>query len=62
MKKFNPSCLKLAAIGFACLIIGTAILRTFDRVDMTAPLAGAIMLSILIASTHEAPQASKGQP
>jgi voltage-gated potassium channel Kch len=53
MKKFNWATLKYAAIGFACLVIGTATVRALDLPEIGPVVVGAIMLSLLIASTNE---------
>jgi len=51
MRKIDITGLKFVAIGFACLVIATAILRTLNLTDLAPGVAGAILLSVLIAST-----------
>ena len=45
--------LKYVAIGFACLVIAMSVLRTQSLLDYAPGVAGAIMLSVLVASAHE---------
>ena len=53
MKKLNWATLKYAAIGFACLIIGTATVRALDLPEIAPAITGAIMISLVIAATNE---------
>ena len=53
MKKLNVTTLKYAGIGFACLVIAMATLRAFDLHEIGPAAVGAVMLSLLIASTAE---------
>jgi len=45
--------LKYVAIGFACLVIGMAILRTLGLENHALSVTGAIMFSVLVASTRQ---------
>ena len=52
--------LKYIAIGFACLVIAMAVLRTRGLENQALGVTGAIMFSVLVASTrqgrrHQAP-------
>jgi hypothetical protein len=53
MKKPDITGLKYVAIGFACLVIALAVLRTFHRDDIAPAVAGAILLSVLVAATWQ---------
>ena len=53
MKKWNTATLKYVGIGFSCLVIALATLRAFDIQEMAPVAVGAMMLSVLIASTAE---------
>jgi len=53
MRKPNTANLKYVGIGFACFVVATAILRTLGQLDLAPGVAGAIMLSVLIASGAE---------
>ena len=50
MKRPDVTGLGYVAIGFACLVIATAILWTLDLIDLAPGVAGAIMVSVLTAS------------
>ena len=45
--------LKYVAIGFACLVIGMAILRTLGLENHTLLVTGAILFSVLVAATRQ---------
>ena len=51
MSKLDLTGLKYVAIGFACLVIAMAILRTLGMGDRAAGVAGAVMFSVLVAAT-----------
>ncbi len=53
MKMCRPTTLKYLGIGFACLVIAMAVLRAVDALDSAPVVAGAILLSLLVASTEE---------
>jgi hypothetical protein len=53
MKKLSTTTLKYVGIGFACLVIAMATLRAFDLGEIGPAAIGAVMLSVLIASTAE---------
>jgi hypothetical protein len=53
MKKWNFATLKYVGIGFSCLVIALATLRALDLQDIAPVAVGAVMLSVLIASTAE---------
>ena len=53
MKKWNLTTLKYVGIGFSCLVIALATVRALDLQDMAPVAVGAVMLSVLIASTAE---------
>lgn len=53
MKKLNVTTLKYAGIGFACLVIAMATLRVLGLSEIGPAVIGAVMLSLLVASTAE---------
>lgn len=53
MKTPDVTGLKYVAIGFACLVIGMAILRTLGLENHTLPVTGAILFSVLVAATRQ---------
>ena len=53
MRRPDTTSLKYVAIGFACLVIAMAILRTLGHLDVAPGVVGAIMLSVLVASAAE---------
>ena len=53
MKKWNTVTFKYVGIGFACLVIAMATVRAFGLQDIAPVAIGAVMLSVLIASTAE---------
>jgi hypothetical protein len=53
MKMCKPTTFKYLGIGFACLVIAMAILRAINSLDVAPAVAGAILLSLLVASTEE---------
>jgi len=53
MKKLNVTTLKYAGIGLACLVIAMATLRVLDLSEIGPAIIGAVMLSLLVASTAE---------
>jgi hypothetical protein len=53
MKRTDTANLKHVALGFACLVVAMAILRTLGQSDIAPGVAGAIMLSVLIAAGAE---------
>jgi len=53
MKKCKVITLKYAAIGFACLVIAMATTRALDLPEIAPAVVGAVMLSLLVASTEE---------
>jgi len=53
MRKPDTANLKYVGIGFACFVVAMAILRTLGQLDLAPGVAGAIMLSVLIASGAE---------
>lgn len=57
MKKCKLVTLKYAAIGFACWVIATATVRALDLPDFAPAIIGAVMLSLLVASTNEPKEA-----
>lgn len=57
MKKWNLATLKYVGIGFSCLVIALATVRALDLQDMAPVAVGAVMLSVLIASTAETTKA-----
>jgi hypothetical protein len=57
MKKLNAVTLKYVGIGFSCLVIALASLRALDLQEIAPVAVGAVMLSVLIASTAEARKA-----
>ena len=57
MKKCKVVTLKYAAIGFACLVMGMATVRALDLPEIAPAIIGAIMLSLLVASTNETKEA-----
>jgi hypothetical protein len=57
MKMCKPTTLKYLGIGFACLVIAMAVLRAVNSLDSAPAAAGAILLSLLVASTEEARKA-----
>ena len=57
MKKCKRVTLKYAAIGFACLVIATATVRALDLPEFAPAIIGAVMLSLLVASTNEPKEA-----
>ena len=59
MSKPNVRGFKYVAIGLACFIVAMAVLRTLGRLDLAPGVSGAIMISVLVASTAEARQADK---
>jgi putative flippase GtrA len=59
MKRFDRRHAKYIAIGFACFVVATAILRTLGQLALAPGVAGAIMLSVLVASAAETPKANK---
>lgn len=48
--------LKYVAIGFACLVIAMAILRTLGLENQVLGVTGAIMFSVLVAATRQGRQ------
>jgi hypothetical protein len=56
MKKPDITGLKYVAIGFACLVIALAVLRALGRDDIAPVVAGAVLLSILVAATYQTRQ------
>lgn len=62
MRRLEIGGVKYIAIGFACLVVAMAILRTL-RFDAMAPaVAGAILFSVLVACANQArrPQTPEG--
>jgi len=59
MSKPNVRGVKYIAIGLACFITAMAVLRTLGWLDLAPGVSGAIMLSVLVASTAEARQSDK---
>jgi uncharacterized membrane protein YccC len=59
MRRPDTNNLKYIAIGFACFVIAMATLRTLGQLDLAPGVAGAIMLSVLIASGAEKRQIEK---
>lgn len=57
MKTCKAVTFKYLGIGFACVVIGMATLRVTDTLDLAPAVAGAILLSLLVASVEEARQA-----
>jgi len=57
MKKLNFTTLKYVGIGFSCLVIALTTLRALDLQDIAPGAVGAVMLSVLIASTAETTKA-----
>jgi hypothetical protein len=57
MKKIDVTKLKYVGMGFGCLVVATAILRTLGHLDLAGGVAGAIMLSLLVASSADKPKA-----
>ena len=57
MKKIDVAKLKHVGMGFGCLVVATAILRTLGHLDLAGPVAGAIVLSMLVALAAETPNA-----
>ncbi len=53
MKKPDVIGLKYVAMGFTCLVIAMAVLRALGRDDMAPMVAGAVLLSILVAAAYE---------
>lgn len=53
MKLYRPVAYKYLGIGFACLIIATALLRAADALEWAPAVAGAIMLSLVVSSIEE---------
>jgi hypothetical protein len=53
MKKPDLIGLQYVAIGFACLVIALAVLRAIGRDDMAPVVAGAVLLSVLVAAAYE---------
>jgi len=53
MKMCKPITYKYLGIGFACLVIATAILRAANALDLAPAVAGAVLLSLLVASVEE---------
>lgn len=53
MKMCRPITYKYLGIGFACLMISTAILRASNAMNLAPIAVGAIMLSLLVASIEE---------
>jgi hypothetical protein len=52
MKKPDITGLKYVAIGFACLVIALAVLRSLGRDDIAPLVTGAVLLSVLVAATY----------
>lgn len=59
MKRFNRTHVKYIAIGFACFVVATAVLRTLGQLALAPGVAGAILLSVLVAAAAETPQVDK---
>ncbi|MBN1359662.1 MAG: hypothetical protein JW993_03670 [Sedimentisphaerales bacterium] len=57
MKMCKPNTFKYLAIGFACVVIAMAILRAANALDQAPAVAGAILLSLLVASAEETSKA-----
>jgi hypothetical protein len=57
IRKHNKLTLKYAAIGFASVVIATATLRALGLVELAPVAVGAVLLSLLVASTEEAQKA-----
>ena len=53
MKKCKAVTFKYAGIGFACLVIAMATMRVLDLPEIAPAVVGAVMLSLLVASTEE---------
>ncbi len=53
MKMCKASTFKYLGIGFACVVIAMAVLRAVGALDLAPAVAGAILLSLLVASTEE---------
>ena len=53
MKKLDITGLKYIGIGFACLVIALAVLRSLGREDMAPAVAGTVLLSVLVAAAYE---------
>jgi hypothetical protein len=57
MKMCKAVTYKYLGIGFACLVIAMAVLRAANSLDLAPAVAGAILLSLLVASAEEAHKA-----
>jgi hypothetical protein len=53
MKQWNKTTFKYVGIGLACVVIATATVRALDLQEIAPVVVGAVMLSVLIASTAE---------
>jgi len=53
MKMCKPVTYKYLAIGSACLIIATALLRVANATELAPAVVGAILLSLVVASIEE---------
>jgi hypothetical protein len=53
MKKPDITGLKYVVIGFVCLVIALAVVRALGRNDIAPMVAGAVLLSVLVAATYQ---------
>jgi hypothetical protein len=53
MKMCKAVTYKYLGIGFACLVIATTLLRAADALDFAPVVAGAVLMSLLVASVEE---------
>ncbi len=61
MSKCHKLTLKYAAIGFAAVVIATATFTAWGLAELAPIAVGAVMLSLLVASTEEAHRACRGR-
>lgn len=53
MKTLDLLGLKYLAVGFACLVIAMAVLRTLHLDEIAPGVVAAILLSVLVAFSHQ---------
>jgi predicted membrane channel-forming protein YqfA (hemolysin III family) len=53
MRKPDLAGLKYVVMGFTCLVIALAVLRALGRNDMAPLVAGAVLLSVLVAAAYQ---------
>lgn len=61
MSKCRRLTLKYAAIGLASVVIATTTLGAWGLAELAPTAVGAVMLSLLVASTEETHRACRGE-